>query len=258
MSDVVDLWDRRLGQREHADVHAEPELVTEVLEAWTPDGMRIDVLPGSELRRDPQEGLVLTVAAEFAPGEHGPTGPEHGSIERQLFLGSGVARHVRLELPAYAQQQEKGRRMLGRSVLVYEQLGITRISLAAVDVGRYVWAACGFSFTSQHARYAVARRLAELETESGIPIAGADPDALEPYEIAYAESDDPLPLRDWLEILSEHDEYPEADLDQLVTRPGKLFLLSDRTPGWDGVLAIGTTEKTFGYELMRRYTGLAR
>jgi len=258
MSELADVWDRRLGQRERADVRDEPELVIEVLGAWTPDGMRIDVLAGSELRRDPHEGLVLTLAAEFVPGEHGPFGLDHGSIERQLFLGAGVARHIRLELPAYAQQQEKGRRMLGRSVLIYEQLGMTRISLAAVDVGRYVWAACGFSFTNEHDRSAVARRLAELETESGIPIAGADPNTLEPYEIAYAESDEPLPLRDWLEILGEHDEYSDEDLDRLVTRPGKLFLLSDRMPGWDGALAIGAAEKTFGYELMRRYTGLAR
>jgi hypothetical protein len=258
MSDLADLWDRRLGQRERADVRDEPELVTEALGAWTPDGMRIDVLPGSELRRDPHEGLVLTLAAEFAPGDHRQSGPDHGSIERQLFLGAGVARHIRLELPGYAQQQEKGRRMLGRSVLIYEQLGITRISLAAVDVGRYVWAACGFSFTNQRDRAAVAGRLVDLETETGIKVSNLDWDSLEPYDIAYAESDDPLPLRDWLEILDEPADYHDHELDQPVTRPGKLLLLHHRTPGWDGTLKIGTAEHTFGYELMRRYTGLTR
>ena len=86
--------------------------------------------------------------------------------------------------------------MLGRSVSVYEQLGLTRISLQAVDVGRYVWAACGFSFTSEHDRAAVTQRLTELETDSEIPISGPVSDTLEPYDIAYAESRDPLRLRD--------------------------------------------------------------
>jgi hypothetical protein len=224
-----------------------------VLNAWTPDGLELDVLAGSELRRDPKERLILTLSANLLSGAR-----EHGSIERQLFLGSGVARHIRLELPLSAQRQEKGRHMLGRSVLAYEQLGLTRISLSAVDVGRYVWAACGFSFSSEHDRVAVTQRLTELETESGIPISGPAWDTLEPYDIAYAESVDPLLLRDWLEILDEPADYPDEELDQLVTRPGKLLLLHDRTPGWDGALAIGSAEHTLGYELMRRYTGLTR
>jgi hypothetical protein len=256
MSELADVWDRRLGAHERVDIRDEPALVAEVLRAWTPDGLELDVLAGSELRRDPEERLILTLSAELIPSDR--DAGEHGSVERQLFLGSGVARHIRLELPAYAQQQEKGRRMLGRSVLIYEQLGMTRVSLSAVDIGRYVWAACGFSFISDHDRSVVTRRLTELETETGVPISGRDWDTLEPYEIAYAESDDPLPLRDWLEILGEHDEYAQQDLDRLVTRPGKLFLLSSQMPGWDGALAIGPAEKTFGYELMRRYTQIAR
>ena len=64
--------------------------------------------------------------------------------------------------------------MLGRSVLIYEQLGMTRVSLSAVDIGRYVWAACGFSFISDHDRSVVTRRLTELETETGVPISGRD------------------------------------------------------------------------------------
>jgi hypothetical protein len=256
VSGLADVWDRRLGARERIDIRDEPELVVEVLTAWTPDGLGLDVLAGSELRRDPQEGLILTLSAELVPGDPGARG--HGSIERQLFLGSGVARHIRLELPQDAQRQQKGRHMLGRSVVIYEQLGMTRVSLSAVDVGRYVWAACGFSFTSEHDRVALTQRLVELETESGIPISSLAWDTLQPYDIAYAESRDPLRLRDWLEILSEPADYPSQELDQLVTRPGKLFLLHDRTPGWDGALAIGSAAHTFGYELMRRYTGLTR
>jgi len=256
MSDLAVVWDRRLGARDRVDIRDEPDLVIEVLTAWTPNGLELDVLAGSELRRDPDEGLILTLTGEFVPGDPGAHG--HESIERQLFLGSGVARHIRLELPQSAQQQEKGRHMLGRSVLVYEQLGLTRISLSAVDVGRYVWAACGFSFTSEHDRGVLARRLADLETESGIPISGPAWNTLEPYDIAYAESRDPLRLRDWLEILDEPADYPSEELDQLVTRPGKLLLLHHRTPGWDGTLEIGSQAHTMGYELMRRYTGLTR
>jgi hypothetical protein len=256
MSELADVWDRRLSARERIDIRDEPELVVEVLTAWTPEGLGLDVLAGSELRRDPEEGLILTLSAALVPGDRGERG--HGSIERRLFLGSGVAQHIRLELPPYAQRQEKGRHMLGRSVLVYEQLGLTRVSLSAVDVGRYVWAACGFSFTSEHDRVAVTKRLAELETESGIPISGGASDTLEPYDIAYAESRDPLRLRDWLEILDEPADYSSEELDRLVTRPGKLLLLHDRTPGWDGALAIGSAGRTVGYELMRRYTGLTR
>jgi hypothetical protein len=256
MSELADVWDRRLGVRDRADVRDEPELVAEVLRAWTPDGLGLDVLAGSELRRDPEERLILTLSAALVPGE-GST-RAHGSVERALFLGSGVARHIRLELPQDAQRQEKGRHMLGRSVRVYEQLGLTRISLQAVDVGRYVWAACGFSFTSEHDRAAVTQRLTELETDSEIPISGPVSDTLEPYDIAYAESRDPLRLRDWLEILDEPADYPDEELDQLVTRPGKLFLLHDRTPSWDGTLTIGSEAHTFGYEQMRRYTGLTR
>lgn len=251
MSELADVWDRRLGTRERADIRDEPELVAEVLRAWTPDGLELDVRAGSELHRDPQERLILTLSAGLTtPGRGGG----HGSVERQLLLGSGIARHIRLELPQSAQRQEKGRHMLGRSVLVYEQLGLTRISLAAVDVGRYVWAACGFSFTNERDRMTIAKRLAELQSETGIPISGPPRDTLEPYEIAYAESEDPLRLRDWLEILDEPANYPEDELDQLVARPGKLLLLHNRTPGWDGTLRIGSAAETYGYELMRRYT----
>lgn len=211
------------------------------------------MLAGSELRRDPHERLILTLSATLVPADRG--GGEHGSIERQLLIGSGLARHIRLELPQSAQRQEKGRHMLGRSVLVYEQLGLRRISLAAVDVGRYVWAACGFSFTNERDRMTIAQRLDELQNETGIPISGPPRETLEPYEIAYAESEDPLRLRDWLEILDEPADYPDDELDRLVTRPGKLLLLNNRTPGWDGELRIGSAAETYGYELMRRYTG---
>lgn len=73
-----------------------------------------------------------------------------GILERRLLVGQGIARQVKFELPEAAQQQEKGRHMLGASVRTYEALGLDRIALAAaVDVGRYVWAVCGFSFASE-------------------------------------------------------------------------------------------------------------
>jgi hypothetical protein len=254
MSELADIWEDRLGRRERADIRDEPELVAEILDAWTPDGLGLDVLGGSELRRDPRERLILTLSAALRTRGRG--GGEHGGIERQLLIGSGVARHIRLELPQSAQRQEKGRHMLGRSVLAYERLGLTRVSLQAVDVGRYVWAACGFSFSHELDRITIAQRLVELQNETGIPISGPPRDTLEPYEIAYAESEDPLRLRDWLEILDEPANYPEDELDRLVTRPGKLLLLHNRTPSWDGTLRIGTAADTYGYELMRRDTGL--
>ncbi|MHB8694849.1 MAG: hypothetical protein ACYDHH_26755 [Solirubrobacteraceae bacterium] len=256
MSWLAELWGKRLGSRDRVDLRNEPGIIRELLAAWTPHGLELDVLAGSELVRDPVDGLIVNFAANFVLTSADVE--DHGSIERRLLLDAGVAKHIRLELPEHSQRQRKGRHMLGASVRTYQALGLTRVSLSAVDVGRYVWAACGFSFDSEPDRAPVIARLAALAAEWDVPIPGLDWETAEPFDIAYAESSDPIPLRDWLELLDEPADYPEETLNAPVTRPGKLFLLSSQTPSWGGSLEIAPGNKTVGYELMSIYTGLKR
>ena len=126
--------------------------------------------------------LVVDLSAELRPRGIGIE--ETGVLQRRLDTGSGVASHRKLELPADVHGQRRGRVMLRRSVDVYAELGIERVRLTAVDIGRYVWAAAGFSFYDEDSRGHVTSMLEHLANELGLVIE-LDAPTCQPWDIAY-------------------------------------------------------------------------
>lgn len=77
-------------------------------------------------------------------------GAEVGSICREIRIKDSEARHWRLVLGDEAQNEGLGRELLARSIVLYDQLGLKRITLSAGGpVGAELWARVGFDFTSR-------------------------------------------------------------------------------------------------------------
>jgi hypothetical protein len=151
-SSLLDRWLSRLGRDSAIDlVERGREIVPELLEVYTPTDFELRLLDGSWLRALDGEVMVELTAELLPLGLAGET----GVVERRLDTASRHVHHDKLELPSPAQGVGRGRAMLRQSVDLYVELGIERVSLLAVDTGRYVWAAAGFSFLDDEARTGV-------------------------------------------------------------------------------------------------------
>jgi hypothetical protein len=72
-----------------------------------------------------------------------------------IQTAAAVAHHNFFTLPPLDQGHGKGRRVVRRSLDLYDELGLERVRLLAVDIGTYVWAMAGFDFESREDRQRV-------------------------------------------------------------------------------------------------------
>jgi hypothetical protein len=231
------------------------EIVPELLRVHTPDDFELQLLDGSWLRA--QDGHVaVELTGQLVPldGDSSST----GVVQRRLDTLARRAEHHKLELPAWAQGEGRGRAMVRRSVDLYTDLGIERVSLLAVDTGRYVWAASGFSFADERARRDVVEGVEDAAELLGLDLADLDHDECDPWDIAFLPPIMNMSLRDALEVLAP-DELEDLELhadalDAPPPRPGKLLLLAEAVPGWRGVLDLRAFDGNRGLETFYDYT----
>ena len=227
----------------------------ELLDAYTPPDFALRVLDGSALWIE-EGALVAELSAELEPlsGELEGT----GVVQRRIDTRRGKADHFKFQLPEAAQGAGRGRWVLRASVELYQALGITEIGLTAVDKGKYVWAAAGFAFATEESRGEVLDGIEFAAELLGISLADLEPDRIEPWQIAFMPPADDFTIRDALEALDP--EGLEAVRDQAdnlgepLDRPGKVLLLADEVPGWQGHLDLRPSDDNPGLEYLYAYT----
>lgn len=239
--------------RSRVDLSKEAGVAAEFIDALTPSGMHLEIHSGSELKVSDNH-LELSLSANLVPATS-ELGDEAGVVERRFWTSSGQVRHQKLELPQLAQGQFRGRRILRKSVALYQSIGLESIQLTAVDVGRYVWAAAGFSFANEGDRRTVARSIQTLIAEAGLPLEDLDIDRVEPYDIASAVPTSTLSLGEWCDLLELEPSDDDRDyLDKPLDRPGKLLLLAEQTPPWQGKIDLRKDESNIGLRALDVYT----
>lgn len=249
---------RRLGEGGSVDLASDPEAMGELLRAWTPVDFQLTPLSGSWARAD-EQGVELGLTAELTPlvepdSDRDDDDPVSGVIQRYLHTGDAIARHENFTIPRGWNRRYRGRLVLRESAFVYEQLGIERVELSAVDVGRYVWAACGFDFISREELEMVVDAISEFAEE--LSLAQHHFENIEhAWEIAYMEPLREITVREVAEILGEYVD--EEAGTQLVDEPGKLLLLHPNTPSWQGALDLRDIPDNFGREMLYEYTDIS-
>jgi GNAT superfamily N-acetyltransferase len=164
---------------------------------------------------DPEEVAIETVLAE-------PGGRRLGTMGRTIRReqsGQLVARHDYLFLDDQVQGQGIGREILREQFAGYDAIGVDRVDLRAVEVGRYTWARMGYQWDDETAAE-VAVEFDHYLRGQGIPQSEATPMA---------------------EALSRR----PADLARLEVngqRVGKEFLLSGNMPDYRASLDLRDDE----------------
>jgi SPP1 gp7 family putative phage head morphogenesis protein len=164
---------------------------------------------------DPEEVAIETVLAE-------PGGRRLGTMGRTIRReqsGQLVARHDYLFLDDQVQGQGIGREILREQFAGYDAIGVDRVDLQAVEVGRYTWARMGYQWDDETAAV-VAVDFDHYLRGQGIPQSEATPMA---------------------EALSRR----PADLARLEVngqRVGKEFLLSGNMPNYRASLDLRDDE----------------
>jgi GNAT superfamily N-acetyltransferase len=253
---ILDRWFSRIGSAEPIDLAEEGQaVVPELLAAYTPPGFELHVLDGSVLWVV-EGGVVADLSAELVPESEDAA--LTGVIQRRIDTTQGRAIHLKFELPEFAQGQGRGRRVLRASADLYVALGISQIELTAVDKGKYVWAAAGFSFANDQSRAEVIDGIEFAAELLGLTLIDLDRDRIEPWEIAFMPPAEGLTVRDALEALDpEGLELAQGAVDNLdapLDRPGKVLLLADEVPGWQGYLDLRPSDDNPGLDTFYAYT----
>jgi hypothetical protein len=252
----LEVWLSRLDSSGLVDLAEDgPRIVPELLDAYTPPDFKLLVLDGSAMWIE-EGALVAELSAELQPVSSELEGT--GVIQRRVDTRRGKADHFKFELPEAAQGAGRGRRVLRASVELYQALGVTEIRLTAVDKGKYVWAAAGFSFATEEGRAEVLEGIEFAAELLGISLADLDPDGIQPWQIAYMPPADAFTIRDALEALDPEGLEAVRDqadnLDEPLDRPGKVLLLADEIPGWQGRIDLRPSDDNPGLEYLYAYT----
>jgi hypothetical protein len=92
----------------------------------------------------------------------------------------------------------------------------------------------------------------------GLPILDLDAESVEPWQIAFMPPAEDLTVRDALEALDPEGLEALGDstdnLDAPLDRPGKVLLLAEEVPGWQGRLDLRPSDNNPGLEVLYAYT----
>lgn len=200
-----------------------------------------------------REGLDRTVAVQQSGSdvevrvsagllsEENPV--EAGTIQRIIRTG-GKAVHEKFFLPTNYWGGGNARSMLRAAVRLYDELEIQTVSLTAVSLGKYIWAAAGFDFADDQTREAVNVGMRLFANELGIADDLPDFDrAWDVLALDYDDQGNPVYVANQrliraLEGREDVDVAGAARMGDLV--PSKALLLYGRYDSWDGVLDLTT------------------
>lgn len=249
MAGLLADWRTRLGSS-RVDGRALRDALPELVAAYTPIGFTLDISSTSWAKVT--EDVVVQLDGRLIPVglEPGHRHYAEGRIDRRINCASRSVRHEHLQLPLAWLGERRGTDCVRRSVLLYDQLGLERVTLSASAYGRYVWAVSGFDFLYPSAKsglIGLAHRFAHR--------LGHDLDLSEvehPWEIAMLEG--LVTFRDIAEARSETVEEGQLAADELEQEMplGKAILLHGEVGDWEGVLHLGP--ETLGRRLFDTYT----
>lgn len=242
-----------MGDRERVPLHEE-ERFPRLLEAFMPPGFGMYVEPGSELVRE-GAGVRLSLSARLQPSAFMPfeqlSLQQTGPLQRSFSTQERAAHHKIMRLPENWTDQGRGRAVVMESARLYRDIGITTVTLNAVDTGRYAWAMCGFDFADDKNRDYVMNRVQVFANE--VLDIGLDLGELQyPWEIAAIEGE--VTLAEIAAAGGEEIELPgllQAKMDAPM-RLGKALMLFSDISGWEGVLDL--RDEAPGYQQLVNYT----
>jgi hypothetical protein len=251
---LLQLWLDQFGERDRIDLRQ--EMLPRLLELLPPD-LGVHVQPGSIATREGDADVRVELTGLLQPDLFGPDNAlgkkQVGPIHRTLNTATRTARHHVLQVPAAWRGQHRGRRAIRSSVGLYRALGIERVSLVAVDIGRYVWGMCGFDFASDAGRAHVLRTVVDFAQD----VLAIDLDIGElryPWEIGSIEGE--ITLAEIADALGAGElNLPMGIADKLhePMRLGKALLLFSPVGGWEGALDV--RDGSLGHAQLLRYTG---
>jgi GNAT superfamily N-acetyltransferase len=234
---------------DEADLRVDGVRFPEILEAFVPPGFCHRFGYPSYLKVVEDGHLEMELRLEFWP-----EGPRLDELlckaSRSFNTAEQTAHHMSLEIAETLQGQGIGRRLVFSATELYSALGIREVRLIAADIGRYVWAMCGFRPDGNQYQF-----LADAITDVARTLG---------YELEGFETTDGL----W-QLYYDIDEYITRDelADRLgeghagggylgspeePIRLGKALLLVNRVDTWTGTLTLGQNP---GYDQLLLYNG---
>lgn len=250
-ADLPDQWlaivDAAGGALPYTSLDA---LLPWMLDTYAPDPLQCMIHPsqlgmnGARLDRGAVTTRVHLLIAN--PGE--------GQIARTLRVADGVAIHEMYFLPSALQGLGIGREMVRRAVHLYDRLGIRRVEAQCDDVGKYVWARCGFDFVDEHEHTYVYEGLNNLAGRLGFE---AIPRLDHSWDYAATLGRDPATGQDT--VVSAADLASALGVEQPGLLGGATFALGKALmrfgPGrWRGILDL--TPGGEARQVLASYTGL--
>jgi hypothetical protein len=249
--DLKTQWLGQLPEDQPLSPNEWPNLIAEALtRAMAPPDLGVEFGHESRLLRYGGTEIGADIHLSFR-AEDRPTGAVVGMAGRSFATSSKLARHDQFDLTAPWRGRNRCARSFRRTSELYEQLGIRTIELEASDIGRYLWAACGFDFAAPWVRQEV--------LEAVVPFAGQLGFELDPQSIEHSWELLTIP-----ETVRASDIELVADPDYLSfsgvsfagnedIRLGKALLLGSDLGSWAAQLDLDGGNP--GYRLMRAYTG---
>lgn len=137
---------------------------------------------------------------------------KYGSIEREFEKssnGSISVHHSLFEIPKELNGKGSAKEVMAKSFALYEKIGVKKVTMHAVDVGKYVWAALGFKASEPSERKKVVTAFSKFLVKK--------------------------------RIVADVKNFDLPQIANMVVKGvkiGKKFLLSDDCPSWGGVLAV--------------------
>jgi hypothetical protein len=254
-------WLDRLGGagRQHSLADAR-ELFPEIHDAYTPPDFTATPSFGT-VSSDADGEISVFVTYRLTSLLNNET----GIIDRTFSTRTGWANHKLFDLPEASRDHYRGRLTMRKSARLYENLGIEKVKLTAIDIGRYVWAMCGFDFEPleddanegwQDDRTIVLNAASQFAEALGRGLSDEDIARLEhPWQIGALESDAPISLYDVALAQGENPQDLADVADDLAgeeIRLGKALLLYAPYSQWNGVLDLG--HESIGKRELLRYT----
>ena len=246
-----------MGGRDRVSLADELATFPELMDAFAPAGFALYVHRGSQITLDGDDHLRVDLAARLQPAvfqafeQLGRT--QTGPIERAFSTRHAAARHRVLRIPRAWAGLGRGRALLRQHVELYDALEINRVSLQAVNVGRYVWGMCGFDFVTERDREHVVYACQEFaeELDYHVDLSGI----AHPWELgAIGSVDGDVTLREiagargWsVDVGSVQEERLDRPM-----RLGKALMLFSRYEGWEGMLDL--RDGTAGRIQLMRYS----